>query len=146
MLILPLLRVKHVVGNPIKTVFPGAPEGNFSRARNGPYTAVAVRHGNIGGRWGRRATGMRMEIAHHGGAMSASSTVRVNQHPRLNLEMGVRRGMNVLRFPEGVDASCFAKQDAACLEGMRCVGGSAHRFQGLSCNAHVHRAWTYHVR
>lgn len=83
-----------------------------------------------------------MEVAKHIGTIGSRRTMGGDERARVDLEMGARRRMNICGFAKGGDVSLPSQQDAARFTRMRSPGSGDHGIQSLSCNEHVHRAWT----
>lgn len=84
---------------------------------------------------------MRVKIAEHLRPARPRRAVGINQCLRVNLEMGVRGGVDIGSFVDVGDARTLAKQDAASLLRVRRGGGSAHGGKGLACHFDLHHAW-----
>ena len=82
-----------------------------------------------------------MEISRNIRPARTGGAVRVDQGLRINLEMGVRRGMDVGSLERFYDPPACPQQDAASFQRVRAKRGSAHGGEGLACHFDLHHAW-----
>ena len=79
-------------------------------------------------------------MAHQPWATAPHLQVGVDQRPRIDLEMRVRRGMDIDGEPLPVDRGLAPEQQPARLARMRGAGLAQHRLQNRACHLDGHRA------